>query len=94
MLVRWNVVCIPQENGHKLKTAKGPVLGLTIKTIAILVLTTILGAAKVDALEITWPSGAAEKLTSVPIDRIIAVKEGAGIVPHSFPKIIAKASNR
>ena len=26
-------------------------------------------------------------LTNVPIDQIIAVKEGAGIVPHPFPKI-------
>jgi hypothetical protein len=23
----------------------------------------------------------------VPIDQIIAIKEGAGIVPHPFPKI-------
>ena len=27
-----------------------------------------------------------DKLTNVPIDSIIAVKEGAGIVPHPFPK--------
>jgi hypothetical protein len=26
-------------------------------------------------------------LTNVPIDRIIAVKEGAGIVPRNFPRI-------
>jgi hypothetical protein len=26
-------------------------------------------------------------LTNVPIDQIIAVKEGLGIVPHPFPKV-------
>jgi hypothetical protein len=42
---------------------------------------------KIDSLEITWPSGLVEKLTNVPVDQIIAVKEGAGIVPHTFPRI-------
>jgi hypothetical protein len=47
-----------------------------------------LGArTKIDSLEITWPSGTVEKLTSVPVDQIIAIKEGAGIVPHKFPRI-------
>jgi enediyne biosynthesis protein E4 len=49
---------------------------------------------KVDSLEITWPSGVVEKLASVPIDKIIAVKEGAGIVSHSFPKIAQKTASR
>ncbi len=39
------------------------------------------------SLEITWPSGKVDRLTNVPIDQIIAVKEGAGIVPRKFPKI-------
>jgi len=43
--------------------------------------------SKIDSLVITWPSGQVDKLTNVPIDGIIAVKEGAGIVPHSFPKV-------
>ncbi len=47
--------------------------------------------AKIDSLEITWPSGQVEKLSNVPIDSIIAVKEGAGIVPHPFPKIAPAA---
>jgi hypothetical protein len=34
-----------------------------------------------------WPSGTIEKLTNVPIDQIIAIKEGDGIVPHKFPRI-------
>ena len=42
---------------------------------------------KVDSLEITWPSGQVDRLTNVPIDQIIAVKEGAGIVPREFPKV-------
>ena len=43
--------------------------------------------AKIDSLVITWPSGQVDKLTNVPVDSIIAVKEGAGIVPHPFPKV-------
>jgi hypothetical protein len=42
---------------------------------------------KIDSLEIRWPSGQVDKLTNVPIDRIIAVKEGTGIVPRQFPKV-------
>ncbi len=42
-------------------------------------------SAKIETLEITWPSGHVERLTNVPIDRIIAVKEGTGIVPSNFP---------
>ena len=47
--------------------------------------------AKIDSAEITWPSGQIEKLTNVPIDSIIAVKEGAGIVSHPFPKVTLRA---
>ena len=43
---------------------------------------------KIDSLEITWPSGKVERLTNLPIDQIIAIKEGDGIVPHRFPKLI------
>jgi len=49
---------------------------------------------KIDSLEITWPSGSLEKLTNVPVDKIIAVKEGAGIVPRNFPKITPKTANK
>lgn len=45
---------------------------------------------KIDSLVITWPSGQVDKLTNVPIDSIIAVKEGVGIVPHPFPKVVRK----
>jgi enediyne biosynthesis protein E4 len=43
--------------------------------------------AKIDSLVITWPSGVVDKLTNVPVDSIIAVKEGAGIISHPFPKV-------
>jgi enediyne biosynthesis protein E4 len=42
---------------------------------------------KIEMLEITWPSRQVDKLTNVPVDKIIAVKEGAGIVSRAFPKI-------
>jgi hypothetical protein len=42
---------------------------------------------KIDSLIITWPSGQVDKLTNVPVDTVIAVKEGTGIVPHPFPKV-------
>jgi hypothetical protein len=42
---------------------------------------------KIEALEITWPSGQVDRLTNPPIDQIIAVKEGVGIIPRQFPKI-------
>jgi hypothetical protein len=42
---------------------------------------------KVDSLVINWPSGQVDKLSNIPADQIIAVKEGTGIVPHSFPKV-------
>jgi enediyne biosynthesis protein E4 len=42
---------------------------------------------KIDSLEITWPSGHTDQLKDVPVDRIIAVREGAVIVPHPFPKV-------
>jgi enediyne biosynthesis protein E4 len=48
--------------------------------------------AKIDSLQITWPSGHADKLTNVPINEIITVKEAAGIVPGKFPKIQWKPS--
>jgi hypothetical protein len=42
---------------------------------------------KTVSLEITWPSGQVDRLTNVPVDQIIAVKEGTGIVTRKFPKV-------
>ena len=39
------------------------------------------GAAKVDRVEIRWPSGGTETLQNLAPDRIYVVKEGSGIVP-------------
>jgi hypothetical protein len=44
----------------------------------------------IESLEITWPSGTVDKLSNVPINQIIAVKEGAGMVARAFPKITSK----
>ncbi len=46
--------------------------------------------AKIESLVITWPSGLVEKLANLPVDTIIAVKEGTGIVRHPFPKVPAQ----
>jgi hypothetical protein len=43
--------------------------------------------AKIASLEITWPSGQVDRLTNVPINQIITVKEGAGLIPRQFPRI-------
>ncbi len=50
--------------------------------------------AKIDSLEIAWPSGHTDKLNSVPINQIITVKEGTGIVPGKFPRIDWKPAER
>lgn len=44
----------------------------------------------IESLEITWSSGRVDKLTNVPINHIVTVKEGVGIVPGTFPKIPSK----
>jgi hypothetical protein len=43
--------------------------------------------AKIESLEITWPSGKIDRLTDVPVNKILAVREGTGIVPKNFPKV-------
>jgi enediyne biosynthesis protein E4 len=41
----------------------------------------------IESLVITWPSGQVDKLIAPPVDKIIAVQEGKGIVPRPFPKV-------
>jgi len=41
----------------------------------------------VESLEVSWPSGHVEHLAKVPVNQIITVKEGSGIVPKQFPRI-------
>jgi len=43
--------------------------------------------SKIESLVITWPSGRVDKLSNVPVDKIITVKEGVGIVPRAFPRV-------
>jgi hypothetical protein len=38
-------------------------------------------AAKVDLLEVKWPSGAKQTLADVPVDRVVVVSEDAGLRP-------------
>ena len=45
-----------------------------------------LGAqAKVDSLEILWPSGERQVLRDLPADRYVTVEEGKGITAYRFP---------
>jgi hypothetical protein len=37
-------------------------------------------AAKIDAVEIRWPSGTVDKLSNLPVNTYIKVVEGQGIV--------------
>jgi enediyne biosynthesis protein E4 len=46
--------------------------------------------AKIDQLEITWPSGQIDRLKELPIDKVVAVKEGAGMVARNFPRVLSK----
>jgi hypothetical protein len=48
------------------------------------------GRSVVDAIEVIWPSGASTKLARVKSDQIITIKEGAGLVERSFPRIREK----
>jgi hypothetical protein len=43
--------------------------------------------ARVDSLEILWPSGARDLLRDIPAGQIITVEEGKGITPYRFPNI-------
>jgi hypothetical protein len=44
----------------------------------------------IESLVITWPSGHVDTLAKLPVDSIVAIKEGVGIVPHPFPKVLAR----
>jgi len=42
---------------------------------------------KVDLIEIRWPSGSVTRLNDIACDRILAVKEGVGLVKYEFPRV-------
>ena len=43
--------------------------------------------SRIDAVEITWPSGVVTNLSNLKGDQIVAVKEGSGIVERPFPRV-------
>ena len=45
---------------------------------------------RVDAVEISWPSGERTKLSNLPAGQIIAIKEGQGLIERSFPRVRAR----
>ena len=48
------------------------------------------GSPRVDAVEISWPSGERTKLTNLRADQTIAIKEGQGLIERSFPRVPAR----
>ncbi|HEY6400790.1 MAG TPA: ASPIC/UnbV domain-containing protein, partial [Blastocatellia bacterium] len=42
--------------------------------------------SKIDLVEIRWPSGAVDTLKNIEADRVITVKEGAGLITQSYPR--------
>ena len=44
----------------------------------------------IESLQVNWPSGQIENLSKVPVNQIITIKEGAGIIPKKFPRIVWK----
>jgi hypothetical protein len=45
---------------------------------------------KVNSIEIRWPSGVLDRVQEIAVDQIITVREGVGLVPHSFPYRVVK----
>ena len=43
--------------------------------------------AKIDTLEIKWPSGAQQIIKDIPADRYVTIEEEKGITPYKFPAI-------
>jgi hypothetical protein len=50
------------------------------------------GQARVDSLEILWPSGARDLLKNLAADEIITVEEGKGITPYRYPPLRRKSA--
>ena len=74
------VVRIESASGRQWNTVRS---GSSYLSQSDLTLTFGLGAdTNVRSLTIEWPSGTTERVPNVPIDRIITVEEGKGIVPQ------------
>lgn len=44
-----------------------------------------LGSAKVEAIEVRWPSGARDRVKPTPDALLVGVKEGGGSLPTTVP---------
>ncbi|MGH9404851.1 MAG: CRTAC1 family protein [Terriglobia bacterium] len=54
-----------------------------------------LGSRKnAESLEIQWPCGVAEKYTRLPVNQIVTIKEGEGVIPSRFPQARAPSNSR
>src|SRR5438876_2697711 len=77
------VVRIESASGKQMNTVRS---GSSYCSQSDLALTFGLGAdPQVTALEISWPSGAKERLTNIGANQFITVEEGKGIVSKSGP---------
>jgi hypothetical protein len=43
--------------------------------------------AKIDTLEIDWPSGAHAVIRNLPADEIVTIEEGKGVTPYRYPAL-------
>jgi enediyne biosynthesis protein E4 len=74
------VVRVESASGRQWNTVRS---GSSYLSQSDLTVTFGLGAdTDVRSLTIEWPAGTTDRVTSVPIDRIITVEEGKGIVPQ------------
>jgi hypothetical protein len=47
-------------------------------------------AARIESVEVRWPSGAVDKLANLAADRVVTIKEGSGEVPSRYPSFKKK----
>jgi len=46
--------------------------------------------AKIDTLEIEWPSGERQVIRNLPADQIVTIEEGKGVTPYRYPALKKK----
>jgi hypothetical protein len=46
--------------------------------------------AKVDKIELLWPSGAKQEITGVAADQIVTIEEGKGLTGYKYPILAHK----
>jgi hypothetical protein len=50
--------------------------------------------AKIDLIEIRWPSGAVDKINNAQVNKVLTVKEGQGLIAQKDFKSLSAAKNR